>query len=103
MVVPIGDVAYFFTMHKIVFVKDEFNKQMIVDKNLTTLEGTLDPARFIRLNRKYISAAHAIKQYASVQGKIRVQLQPESGEEVFVSKESAPAFRMWIGQRTLTH
>src|SRR5690349_9927349 len=31
VVVPIGDVAYFFTMHKIVFVKDVFNKQMIVD------------------------------------------------------------------------
>lgn len=99
VVVPIEQVAYLFTMHKIVFLKDIYGRQMIVDKNLTMLESTLDPSRFIRLNRKYLSAARAIKKYASVQGKIRVQLEPESDEEVFVSKESAPAFRMWIGQR----
>jgi len=102
VVVPIEQVAYLFTMHKIVFLKDFGGRQMIVDKNLTALESTLDPTRFIRLNRKYIAAARAIRQYASVQGKIRVDLEPDSGEEVFVSKESAPSFRIWIGQRALT-
>lgn len=99
VVVPIDQVAYLFTMHKIVFLKDFSGKQMIVDKNLTSLESTLDPAQFIRLNRKYIAAARAIRTYTPVQGKIRVHLEPDSGEEVFVSKESAPAFRTWIGQR----
>jgi DNA-binding LytR/AlgR family response regulator len=101
IVVPIDQVAYLFTMHKIVFLRDTSGKQMIVDKNLTALESTLDPSKFIRLNRKYLSSARAIRQYSSVQGKIRVELQPVSREEVFVSKESAPAFRLWIGQRTL--
>ncbi|MGC3944458.1 MAG: LytTR family DNA-binding domain-containing protein [Chryseolinea sp.] len=101
VVVPIEQVAYLFTMHKIVFLRDFSGKQMIVDKNLTLLESTLDPSRFLRLNRKYISSARAIKQYVPVQGKIRVELEPESGEEVYVSKESAPAFRVWIGQRAL--
>ncbi|HTF21324.1 MAG TPA: LytTR family DNA-binding domain-containing protein [Chryseolinea sp.] len=102
VVVPIDEVAYLFTMHKIVFLKDFSGKQMIVDKNLTALESTLDPTRFIRLNRKYLAAARAIRQYAPVQGKIRVRLEPETGEEVYVSKESAPAFRSWIGQRAHT-
>ena len=99
VVVPIDQVAYLFTMHKIVFVKEFSGKQLIVDKNLTALESTLDPSKFVRLNRKYIAAARAIRTYASVQGKIRVGLDPDSGEEVFVSKESAPFFREWIGQR----
>jgi DNA-binding LytR/AlgR family response regulator len=72
---------------------------MIVDKNLSSLESALDPAQFTRLNRKYIAAARSIRQYHPVQGKIRVHLEPDSGEEVFVSKESAPSFRVWIGQR----
>jgi DNA-binding LytR/AlgR family response regulator len=101
VVVPVDQVAYLFTMHKIVFLKDFDGKQMIVDKNLAALESTLDPTRFFRLNRKYIAAARAIRQYAPVQGKIRVDLEPDSGEEVFVSKESAPSFRIWIGQRIL--
>lgn len=99
IVVPIDRVAYFFTIHKIVFLRDIEGKQMIVDKNLSALESGLDASKFIRLNRKYIAAARAITQYVPVQGKLRVKLEPDSGEDVFVSKESAPAFRMWIGQR----
>jgi DNA-binding LytR/AlgR family response regulator len=99
IVVPTNQIAYLFTVHKIVFLKDFGGKQMIVDKNLATLEAALDPVKFIRLNRKYIAAAKAISHYTPVQGKIRVALEPDNAEEVFVSKESAPSFREWIGQR----
>lgn len=99
IVVPVDEIAYFFSLHKVVFVRDIHGKQFIVDKNLSALESTLDAERFIRLNRKYIAAARAIKQYTPVHGKLLVQLNPDAGEEVFVSKESAPEFRTWIGQR----
>lgn len=99
IVVPIHQVAYFFSMHKIVFVRDVNGKQMIVDKNLAALEATLDPRQFIRLNRKYIAAAHSIVAYTTVLGKLQVTLFPEVDEHVFVSREAAPRFRMWISQR----
>jgi len=99
VVVPIAQIAYFFTMHKISFLKEFTGREMTIDKNLSSLEETLDPSHFVRLNRKYIASSRAITRYTSVLGKIRVILNPEPGEEVFVSKESAPDFRQWIGQK----
>src|SRR6187455_1946884 len=50
----LDEVAYFFTEHKLVFVRDFSGRQLIVDKNLADLESTLDKNRFFRLNRKFI-------------------------------------------------
>jgi DNA-binding LytR/AlgR family response regulator len=93
----LDDVAYFYTEHKLVFVKDFSGRQLIVDKNLGDLESTLDKTRFFRLNRKFIAQLKAIEKFKSDKGKIRIFLKPEMKEEVHVSKENAPQFRLWIG------
>jgi DNA-binding LytR/AlgR family response regulator len=92
------DVAYFFTEHKIVFVRDFTGRQMIVDQNLGELEAELDPTTFFRLNRKFIVHQKAIDRFKPDNGKIQVFLKPEVKEEVHVSKETAPEFRKWIGK-----
>jgi DNA-binding LytR/AlgR family response regulator len=91
------EVAYFFTDHKIVFVRDFAGRQMIVDKNLVELESELDPTYFFRLNRKFIAHQKAIDRFKPDNGKIQIFLKPEMKEEVHVSKEMAPEFRKWIG------
>src|SRR5688500_9416187 len=40
------DIAYFFTEHRIVFLKDFNARQFIVDRNLSELEASLDPKQF---------------------------------------------------------
>ncbi len=92
----IDDVAYFYTEHKIVFVKDFEGRQMIVDDNLSDLEEQLDKQKFFRINRKYLSNLKAIEKFKPDNGKIRVFLIPEMKEEIHVSKENAPLFRDWI-------
>ena len=89
-------VAYFFTEHKIVFVRDFSGRQMLVDKNLGELESIMDNRNFFRINRKYIVQQRAIDHFKPEHGKIQIFLKPEIKEEVFVSKENAPAFREWI-------
>lgn len=91
------EIAYFFTDHKIVFVRDFQGRQMIVDKNLGELETELDKNIFFRLNRKFIAHQKAIDRFKPESGKIQIYLKPEMKEEVFVSKETAPEFRKWIG------
>ena len=93
----LDDVAYFFTEHKLVFVKDFGGRQLIVDKNLGDLESMLDKKRFFRLNRKFIAQLKAIERFKPDKGKIRIFLKPEMKEEIHVSKETAPEFRVWIG------
>jgi len=92
------EIAYFFTDHKIVFVRDFQGRQMIVDKNLGELENERDPKTFFRVNRKFITHQKAIDRFKPDNGKIQIFLKPEMKEEVHVSKETAPEFRRWIGQ-----
>jgi DNA-binding LytR/AlgR family response regulator len=92
-----NEVAYFFTEHKIVFVRDFTGRQMIVDKNLAELEAELDTHAFFRINRKFIAHQKSIERFKPDNGKIQVFLKPEMKEEIHVSKETAPEFRKWIG------
>jgi DNA-binding LytR/AlgR family response regulator len=95
----LDDVAYFYTEHKLVFVKDFSGRQLIVDKNLGDLEATLDKNKFFRLNRKLIAQLKAIERFKPDKGKIRIYLKPEMKEEIHVSKETAPEFRTWVGMK----
>lgn len=95
--INVDEIAYFFTDHKIVFVRDFTGRQMIVDKNLTELESELDPTLFFRLNRKFIAHQKAIDRFKPDNGKIQIFLNPELKEAIHVSKEIAPEFRKWIG------
>lgn len=92
-----NEVAYFFTEHKVVFLKDVHGRQYILDKTLADLERELDGKLFFRLNRKFLINVEAIEKFKSDSGKIRVFLRPPLNEEVYVSKETAPDFRRWIG------
>lgn len=92
-----SEIAYFFTEHKVVFVKDTHGRQYILDKNLGELESELDGKTFFRLNRKFITHVEAIEKFKSENGKIRIFLKPSLQEEIFISKETAPLFRRWIG------
>jgi len=97
LALELNEIAYFFTEHKIVFVRDCSGRQFIVDKNLGDLESTLDSQKFFRLNRKFIVQLKAIERFKPDKGKIRIYLKPEMKEEIHVSKETAPEFRKWIG------
>lgn len=92
------EAAYFFTEHKIVFVRDFSGRQLILDKPLAEIEAQLDKEKFFRLNRKFIAQLKSIERFKPDNGKIRIFLKPEMKEEIHVSKETAPLFREWIGQ-----
>jgi DNA-binding LytR/AlgR family response regulator len=92
----LNEAAYFFTEHKIVFVRDFSGRQLILDKTLMDIEAMLDKNKFFRVNRKYIVQLKAIARFKPDNGKIRIFLTPELKEEIHVSKETAPEFRAWI-------
>lgn len=96
IVLNFNEVAYFFTEHKIVFARDFNNRQVIVDQTIAELEGKMDPKKFFRLNRKYLSSLGAIERFKPDNGRIKVFLKPDAREEVFISKETAPVFRSWV-------
>ena len=96
--VPVRDIAYFFTEHKVVFLKDRNGVKYILDKTLSELHDELDSQYFFRANRKYIIHIDVIQEFKSENGKICLKLSPHPNEEVIVSKENAPNFRTWVGK-----
>jgi DNA-binding LytR/AlgR family response regulator len=94
--IAMDEIAYFFTEHKIVFARDFSGRQLMVDKTLGEIEADLDKEKFFRINRKFIAQQKAIDRFKPDNGKIRIYLKPEVKEEIHVSKETAPAFRIWI-------
>ena len=96
---PVTDVAYFFSEHKLVFARDRAGAQYLGDRPLAALEAELDPQVFFRLNRRVVAHVSAIRRFRpGEKGRIQVALEPPAGEPVLVSQERAPAFREWIGR-----
>lgn len=93
---PIEEIAYFFSEHKVTFVRDLTGRQLMVDKNLADLENELSATGFFRLNRKYLISPKAVEKFKPDNGRILVSLKPSVSEEVYVSKETAPEFRKWM-------
>jgi len=97
--IPVGDIAFFHTEHKVVFLVDKSGSRHIVDRTLTELEQELDPGVFFRANRKFIVNIQAVKKFKPIEGgKIQLELTPASGEPVVVSQESASEFKLWAGK-----
>ena len=99
VVLNANEIAYFYTEHKIVFVKDFTGRKLIVDRTLADLEEHFDKRIFFRINRKYLANMNAIEKFRSESGKIVICLIPAMDEEIYVSKETAPSFRQWIGKK----
>jgi DNA-binding LytR/AlgR family response regulator len=93
------DVAYFYTEYKVVFVRDLNGRTLLVDNTLTELEGMLSGHDFFRINRKFLASPKSIERFRSDNGKVLVTMSPPMKESIHVSKETAPEFRRWMGQR----
>lgn len=95
--VPVADIAWFSTRHKITFLRTFREEKLIVDKPLSTLEDQLDPAIFRRINRQYIVNIEAIRKVLPHhKGKLKLELEPAPKEEVIVSQEQAGAVKRWL-------
>jgi DNA-binding LytR/AlgR family response regulator len=95
--VATNEVAYFQAEEKIVVLVTIENKKFAVDYSLDWLEQELNPKEFYRLNRQYITHLQAIKgihQYFN--GKLKINLQPDTKSEVTVSREKSAEFKRWL-------
>ena len=96
--VNVQNIAYFFSEHKVTFLKDNSGVNYIIDKTLSTLEDELNPEKFLRINRQFIVSINSIQKFKSENGKIILTLSPNTEEVLSISKENAPKFRKWVGQ-----
>ncbi len=92
------EIAYFYTMDGLIFVKTQHNKKYVVDFSLDELEELLDPKNFYRINRQFIARIESIATcYQYSKGKLKVEFHVEPPiSPVIVSREKSSDFKNWL-------
>ena len=99
-VVPVEQVAYFFSLEKATLLQSTDGRKYVVDYTMEQLETLLDPQQFFRLNRAYLAqqaAIHDIIHYTN--SRLQTILKPappESEGPVLVSREKVSVFKNWL-------
>ena len=97
-VVPLDQIAYFFSLEKATFLQTAEGRKFVVDYTMDQLETLLDPRRFFRLNRAYLaqqSAIHDIVHYTN--SRLQTVLRPAAPDaQVLVSREKVNVFKSWL-------
>lgn len=99
--VSIGEVAYFMADGKYLVLFTRDGQNYILDQTISGIESKLNPARFFKINRKFIVSYDAIKEmvkYSNSRIKIILSPLPPSGIEAIVSSERIQEFKQWLNQ-----
>lgn len=91
------EIAYFSAEDKVVFLVTTDGKRWIINNSLEELEDKLDPKMFFRVNRQHFVSIQSIRKvHHYFNYKLKLDLHPEPGEEVIVSKARAADFKSWM-------
>jgi DNA-binding LytR/AlgR family response regulator len=92
------DIAYFTFEDGLVMAVTKGRSSLPVDYSLDHLEQLLNPADFLRLNRKIIARIDSIKKIHSYfNGRLKVELLQSVDEDIIVSRERVARFKEWLG------
>ena len=92
-------IAYFFFEDKATFLTTHEGQHLSVDYSLDKLVSLLDPHLFFRVNRSFLVSMSAIRTIHTYSGgKLKLDLDPASRQEVFVSGDRITDFKIWLGK-----
>ena len=97
-VVPLDQIAYFFSLEKATFLQTTEGRKFVVDYTMDQLEALLDPRRFFRLNRAYLAQQSAIQDIIHyTNSRLQTVLKPVAPDaQVLVSREKVNVFKSWL-------
>lgn len=79
-----------------------FNDRWLIaaglDNTLEELETLLDPRDYFRISRGLTVRLNSIQKiHPHLNGRLKLELAPPAPEEIFVSRERAGEFKVWLG------
>jgi len=94
-----SEIAYFQADDEVVYMISHEKKKFIINYTLENLEPLLDPGKFFRINRRYISNIESIGDiHKHFNSRLKLNLSPLPDDEILVSRARVQAFLQWIGQ-----
>jgi DNA-binding LytR/AlgR family response regulator len=95
--IDIEQVAYFQTRHDLVYLVARDARRYALDYTLEQLERLLDPQQFFRASRQLLTHLRAVRRlHPHFNGKLKLDLVPESSDEAFISRDKAGVFKAWL-------
>lgn len=95
--VPISDIAYVGVRDGTTQIVCRDGRVLELDRSLADLDSELTEAGFFRVNRQYLVHADAVRSFrAYFKGRLLVELEPATDEDVLVSQPNAARFRGWL-------
>jgi DNA-binding LytR/AlgR family response regulator len=95
--VEVENILYFFSQDKTTFCCTTDNRNLILDYTLEQLEEMVDPARFFRINRKYLIAATAMQDIISyTNSRLKLLLKGSQDQDIIVARERVQEFKDWL-------
>lgn len=95
--VEVNDVHYFYSLEKTSFAVTTDGRKHVLDFTLDQLEGLVDPAKFFRINRKYIVAVASIKDMIShTNSRVKLLLKSSDDDDIIVARERVQEFKDWL-------
>lgn len=95
--VEVDQIRFFYSQDKATFCVTEDNRSLIVDYTLEQLGEMINPARFFRINRKYLISAAAIHDIISyTNSRLKVVLKGSHDNAIIVARERVQEFKDWL-------
>jgi DNA-binding LytR/AlgR family response regulator len=91
------EIQCFYSIEKNSFLQNNSGRDYAISYSLDQLEELVDPARFFRINRKYIVSSSSISSIVSYSNsRLLVKLNSNSSDELIVSREKVQDFKKWL-------
>ena len=94
-----SEIAYFTIEERATFLRLFDGRHFAVEYSLEKLSQILDPSQFFRINRTLLISIEAIRDIHTISaGRLKLELNPASSQEVHVSPDRITGFKNWLGR-----
>lgn len=95
--IEINDILFFISLEKTTFAQTRDGRKHILDFTLDQLEELTDPAKYFRINRKYLVSVSAIQDMINhTNSRLKLILKSSDDKDIIVARERVQEFKEWM-------
>jgi len=95
--IAVEDIVCFYSENKGTYIHTSDNRDHLLDETLDEIEVLTDPAKYFRINRKYLIRIDAIQDMiAYSNNRLKLKLTHCESDDLIVSREKIKAFKNWL-------
>lgn len=95
--ISVDEISYIFSQDKATFIQSTDGRSHLIDYTLEQVEELLNPAKFYRINRKYLVSMTSIQDIISYSNsRLQLKLKNCQEQDIIVSRQKVSDFKTWL-------